>query len=101
MKITSTSEDISSHRTGSIVDLTVEQVTAIVGFRPDTEPSGDGKVTVEWRFKVVNDGLDEEDIPCAIWDYKGSLNWNTLSVFMPPHIGKKLFGDNYKSQYEY
>lgn len=98
LNITPLSGHINSHRTGSIVGLTVDQINAIVGFQPDTEPSGDGKVTVEWRFKVVYDGLDEQDIPCAIWDYKGSLDWNTLSTFMPPHIGKKLFGNNYKNE---
>jgi hypothetical protein len=92
MKITPLTEHISSHRTGSIIDLTVEQVTAILGIDPNTVESWDNKVTVEWRFKAGN-------VPCAIWDYKGSLKWRTLSVYMPKSVGKKLFGDNYKCEY--
>ena len=94
MKIVPLTEHISSYRTGSIVGIKPEQVTAILGIDPITEKSGDGKVTIEWRFKANHSA-------CAIWDYKGSLKWDTLSVFMPAGVGKKLFGDAYKNESKY
>lgn len=62
--------------------LSVEEISEIVGFNPETNNSGDGKVKFQWSFLL--DGHF-----CSIWDYKGA-KWSTHD---PNGNLKKLFKD--------
>ncbi len=94
MKITKAKEFISSFRTGIITGMSKDGIDSVVGFKGNKIKSGDGKVTIEWRFDV-------DGIPCAIWDYKGSAKDNQYSVYMPATIGSTLFGAAFHSEYDY
>lgn len=72
---------MQSHRMQRLSDtLTPEDITRRLDVWPDRERSGDGKVTIIWRFVV--DGTE-----CAIWDYKNA-RW---SCFGPRAIFAALF----------
>ena len=107
MKIKQTHEFYSSHRTGTLANVSIDEVNKILGFSATEVPkgAGDGKVTVEWRFKATVPCdipmAGPRDMPCAIWDYKGSLSFKQLSVWMPPEVGTRLFGANYTNEGRY
>jgi hypothetical protein len=106
MKIKQTREFYPSHRTGTLTNVSIDEVNKILGFSAtESLDAGDGKVTVEWQFKATVPCdipmAGPRDIPCAIWDYKGSLSFNQLSVWMPPEVGTRLFGANYTSETQY
>ena len=88
LKIKQTHEFYASHRTGTLTDVTIDEVSALLGFTPErfSEDDGDGKVTCQWQFEV-------NGTPCSIWDYKGSLTFKQLSVWMPSDIATRLFGN--------
>ena len=46
------------------------------------------KVVNSWQFKY-------QGIPCGIWDYKGSHQFNRFSTFGPSIVFEKLFGEKY------
>lgn len=76
---------VGSSRTGTLSDeLSIEDITRILGFEPNMQPSDDQKVTIEWGFTI--DGA-----PCGIWDYKGS-RWST---FGPSDKLSTIFGNYY------
>lgn len=71
-----------SSKCGSLrSDMTVEEITAKLGFAPNTNPSGDGKVTIEWCWR-------DNGAHFGIWDYKGS-RW---SFYGPALYFQALFG---------
>jgi len=96
MKIKQTYDFYSSHRTGTLNNITIDEVTDALGFTAFVSHSEDGKSTVEWQFEAGSDA-----IPCSIWDYKGSLEFNQLSVWMPSEVGIRLFGSKYSSEKQY
>jgi hypothetical protein len=106
MKIKQTHEFYPSHRTGTLTNVSIDEVNKILGFSAtESLDAGDGKVTVEWRFKATVPCdipmAGPRDMPCAIWDYKGSLSFNQLSVWMPPEVGTHLFGAKYTNEGRY
>jgi len=107
MKIKQSHEFYSSHRTGTLSNISIDEVNKALGFPPATfaKDDGDGKVTVQWQFKATVPSTipmaGPRDMPCAIWDYKGSLLFKQLSVWMPPEVGTRLFGTNYTSETQY
>jgi len=107
MKIKQTHDFYPSHRTGTLSDISIEEVTNALGFPPATfaPDDGDGKVSVEWQFEatVASDipMAGARTFPCSIWDYKGSLQIDQLSVWMPSEIGTRLFGSKYSSNSQY
>ena len=107
MKLKQTHGFYQSHRTGTLSDISIEEVTNALGFPPTTfaPDDGDGKVSVRWQFKatVASDipMAGSRDFPCSIWDYKGSLSFKQLSVWMPPEVGTRLFGANYTNEGRY
>lgn len=107
MKIKQTYGFYSSHRTGILSNISADEVTKILGFPPATFAvgEGDGKVTVQWQFEATVPSdipmAGAREIPCAIWDYKGSLVVKQLSVWMPPEVGTQLFGTNYRNEGQY
>ena len=73
----------SSHRTGGLERLHVDDITKILGFAPNVEDDPD-KVTFSWRCYV--DGS-----PFAVWDYKGSHHAKRWSVYDPEHKVMDVF----------
>ena len=94
MKITKAKEFFSSFRTGIITGMSKNVINSVVGFKGEKIKSGDGKVTVEWRFHV-------DGVPCAIWDYKGSAKYDQYSAYMPAYIGSALFEAAYNPEDDY
>jgi hypothetical protein len=81
--ITPTTQWFSSHRTGGLEGLNVDDITAILNFPPlhDDDPD---KVVNTWRCFV--DGS-----PFAIWDYKGSHHAKRWSIYDPEHKVTDIF----------
>lgn len=77
-------DSVSSHKQGTLENVTVEQITKVLGFAPnaDDDPA---KVKNSWAFK-----LNGED--AAIWDWKGSEKQNRYSYFNPKVAA--LFGQS-------
>ena len=73
----------SSHRTGGLEGLDVNDIIKILGFAPNVEDDED-KVKFSWRMYV--DGS-----PFAIWDYKGSHTVNRWSIYDPEHKAMDIF----------
>lgn len=75
------------HRTGTLSNITVGEITEILGFSPncDDDPA---KVVNSWGFEV--DGR-----ACGIWDYKGSHRIGEFSTFGPHEVFSNLFGARY------
>jgi hypothetical protein len=75
------------HKTGELNDITVEEISATLGFEPnvDDDPC---KVVNSWGFTV--DGHD-----CGIWDYKGSHKIGMFSTFGPDYVFRALFSPYY------
>lgn len=76
----------SRGRQGSLQNTTAKDIKAILGFRANLPASGDGKVTMQWAFRVA--GYD-----CSIWDYKGSAKEGCWSFNGPRQIFTAIFGD--------
>lgn len=77
-----------SHKTGSLSDITVAKINAVLGFKPNQDDDPD-KVVNSWGFQV--NGHE-----CGIWDYYGSHLNNTFSTYGPSEVFIKLFGNKYK-----
>lgn len=83
MKITPFKK-VGQSRTGTLEDVTVDEINQILGFEPNCEDDP-AKVKHSWGFKV--DGKH-----CGIWDYKGSEQFNSFSTYGPAIVFIKLFG---------
>lgn len=80
-------EGYGSHKTGELVGLTYEQVIDVLGFAPNIQDDPH-KVINSWSF--LADGNK-----CAVWDYKGSHEWGTWSVYGKREVFEALFGKSY------
>jgi|GEM_PF-2401237 len=78
---------IGSHRTGRLDGITVDKIEAVLGFSPNVKDDPD-KVRYSWGFRV-------NGYACAIWDYRGSHEFNTFSTFGPSSVLHALFPDHY------
>lgn len=76
-----------THRTGSLENVTKEEIVKALGFEPNVMDDPD-KVENSWSFIVTRDGVQ---FAAAIWDYKGSHMFNRWSTFGPEWVFKKLF----------
>lgn len=79
---------VSSHKTGSLSGLTLEQIQQRLGFGPTSE--NDDKSAYTWDFKV--DGAE-----CSIWDWKGSHRSRQWSAYGPADKLRAVFGNSYSS----
>ena len=86
MKITPINKS-GSHKTGVLTNVTVRQINAILGFKPNVQDDP-CKVKHSWGFTV--DGKE-----CGIWDYKGSETVGMFSTYGPDDVFLELFGFNY------
>lgn len=75
------------NRTGGITGLTVELITAVLGFPPNVQDDPE-KVKYSWGFTA-------DGVRCGIWNYKGSDQYGEWSTFGPKNILVKLFGGQY------
>jgi hypothetical protein len=80
MKIKPTTVNLS-YKTGTIANVTIQQITNALGFEPRN--SSDGKSCAMWDFSVE---LNGETHDCSIWDWKGSSSQKYFSCFMPFQI---------------
>jgi hypothetical protein len=78
----------NTHRQGTLVEVNRKIITNILGFGPNMDDDGE-KVTASWSFLV--DGQQ-----CAIWDYKGSFEWQEASTYGPDEALLKVFGTHYR-----
>lgn len=76
-----------SHRTGTLIDTSVDEIISILGFAPNVQDDPD-KVKHSWGFRA---GKHE----CGIWDYKGSETIGQFSTYGSDNVFRKLFGDKY------
>lgn len=82
-----------SWRTGTLKDVTAEDISERLGFKPNLE--GDPhKVKDEWGFTA-------DGVMCGIWDYKGSWLDREYSTFGPDEVFRKLFPDKYLTMEEW
>jgi hypothetical protein len=77
---------VSSHKTGSISNLTLGQIQERLGFPPTSE--NDDKSEYTWEFTV-------DGVPCSIWDWKGSYRARQWSAYGPDAVLRSIFGANY------
>ena len=80
-------KDAGVSRTGTLRNITVEEIIKVLGFKSNCkdDPS---KVVNSWGF--LADG-----VPCGIWDYKGSHRDGQFSTDGPASVFKALFGDKW------
>jgi hypothetical protein len=86
MKITPINKS-GSHKTGCLINITVEKIITILGFPPNVQDDPD-KVKHSWGFKVKGK-------ECGIWDYRGSEMVGMFSTYGPDYVFTELFGNNY------
>ncbi len=86
MKIVPLSSVMSS-RTGTLRGLTKEQIDKVLGFEPNVQDDP-VKVVNSWGFRVARKQF-------AIWDYKGSHQYNEWSTFGDAAVLTALFGEAY------
>jgi hypothetical protein len=78
------SDIAGSHRTGTLKNVTVADISRVLGFEANIEDD---------PYKVVNSwGFTVDGERCAIWDYKGSHTYNSFSTFGPRAVFEQLFG---------
>lgn len=82
--IIESSDVAGSHRTGTLKEVTVADISRVLGFEANIEDDPD-KVENSWGFTVDGER-------CAIWDYKGSHTYNSFSTFGPREVFEQLFG---------
>lgn len=75
------------HRTGTLRDVDVEEISTVLGFPPNGGPSLDGKVKHEWMFQADGE-------PCGVWDYKG--RFREYSTYGGQEVMTRLFGSKYQ-----
>ena len=63
---------------------TVEEINKVLGFKSNIKDDP-YKVKYSWGFTA-------NGVKCAIWDYKGSHEYNQFSFFGPQEIFIGLFG---------
>ena len=77
-----------SHRTGTLDGVTYDEIVRVLGFVPNIEDDP-YKVKYSWSFYV--DLGDDEQVLCAIWDWKGSSEYNLWSTSGPSGVIQALF----------
>lgn len=82
-----------SHRTGTLKDITVREIIALLGFKPNFEDDP-YKVENSWTANVTVKG-SKRKVQIAIWDYRGSHLWNEFSTYGPHEVLRAIFGDHY------
>lgn len=80
-----------SHRTGVLEGITADKIESILGFAPNVADDPD-KVRYSWAFTV-------NGYKCAIWDYKGSYQYNSFSTYGPASVLRSIFPDHYKGTF--
>lgn len=75
---------VGCHRTGTLENYSADEITKILGFKPNCEDDPD-KVENSWGFKA-------DGVHCGIWDYYGSHKLASWSLYGPKEVFEQLFG---------
>jgi hypothetical protein len=90
MTVTPVGHISGTHRTGGLNNISAEQISEILGFKSNVDDDPD---------KVVNSWAGESDGELfAIWDYKGSHNYNQFSTWGDSETLDRLFGAYFRSE---
>ena len=84
----SPSENIGSSRTGTIQNITEQEIESIFGF-PANVDDDPYKVVHSWAVDV------DDAHTIHVWDYKGSHLDGQFSTHGNPAVLKQIFGDRY------
>ena len=77
-------DQVGSHRTGTLKNMTAEDIAAVLGFEANCQDDPD-KVKYSWGFTV-------DGVRCGIWDYYQSYKLNSWSLYGPKEVFEQLFG---------
>lgn len=77
-------DKVGPERTATIDGLTLEEIEKILGFPANCEDDPD-KVRWSWGFEA-------DGVYCAVWDYKGSADYEVWSAFGPKETLEAVFG---------
>lgn len=84
MQIKPKSKIRGSHRTGTLRNASVDEITKVLGFKSNVKDD---------PYKVVNSwGFEADGVTCAIWDYNGSHTIGQFSTYGPASVFIELFG---------
>ena len=75
------------YKTGSLNNITAEEINQVLGFKPNVDDAPD-KVVHSWGFKAKGK-------VCGIWDYRGSHLRGSFSTYGPGNIFMDLFPGKY------
>lgn len=75
---------VGSHRTGTLKNMTAEDIAKVLGFEANCQDDPD-KVKYSWGFKA-------DGVHCGIWDYYRSYKMNSWSLYGPKEVFEQLFG---------
>ena len=73
-----------SHKTALIFGLSPDQITALLGFKPNVKDDP-YKVSHSWGFTA-------EGKACGVWSWKGSEKVNQFSACGPVGLLAEIFG---------
>lgn len=83
VRVTAAPGILGSFKTDTLIGVTKEDIVQILGFEPNV-PDDPDKVVHSWAFYI-------NDLPCAIWDWKGSHEAQRWSVYDPHGVMALLF----------
>ena len=75
---------VGSHKTGTLNNVTAEDIARVLGFEANCQDDPD-KVVYSWGFKA-------DGVHCGIWDYYRSYKMNSFSLYGPKEVFEQLFG---------
>jgi hypothetical protein len=76
-----------AYRTGELSNITSEEISKILGFRPNVSDDTTN-VNTSWGFEV--------DGQCyGIWDWRGSAFQKKYSTYGNPNVLHKIFGERH------
>lgn len=76
---------VRSHRTAYLNNTTYMQIVSMLG-EPNVADDA-YKVRYSWGFRY-------KDTPMAVWDWKGSADYGTWSIYGPVSLWYELFPDS-------
>ena len=77
-------DSIRSSKNGTLEGVTYDDLVVTLGL-PNIKDDP-AKVTWSWGFRV-----NPSSVPMAIWDYKGSADYNSWSIDGPLEVWAELF----------
>ena len=92
------SDMIGSGRTGTLSNITAQEITEIFGFEPNVDDDP-WKVVNSWCARMTGHNRAPGDGHLStvvhVWDYKGSHEYNQFSCDGDSYYLRQIFGDRY------